>query len=163
MTTYKMSIGPVPYDEPCAQIGVTPNFNDVARSECRAYRAALIAHYGPPPEGAELRIMACAHDFGTYYDLCVSYDCDVAGAAEYAEAVENGLARWEDADFPAPFTYGERSNIVERHFEDTTHLVASVIATLDAAGPTRTVARERLAEIWPEAVEIVEKSRHQDN
>ena len=104
MATQKMNIGPVPYDEACAQLGSTPDFAEVARAECHAYRAALIAHYGCPPEGAELRIIGSPHDFGTYYEVYVVYDAEIDTALDYALIVEQGLARWEDAGFPAPFT-----------------------------------------------------------
>jgi hypothetical protein len=154
MATQKMNIGPVPYDEACAQLGSTPDFAEVARAECRAYRAALIAHYGCPPEEAELRIVGSPHDFGTYYEVYVVYDAEISAAVDYALIVEQGLARWEEADFLAPFTYRDRSSIVERHFESTTQLVAAVIAKLDAAGPEKGEARERLAQTWPDAAAI---------
>ncbi|CCW16955.1 hypothetical protein EBBID32_12940 [Sphingobium indicum BiD32] len=154
MATQKMNIGPVPYDEACAQLGSTPDFAEVARAECHAYRAALIAHYGCPPEGAELRIIGSPHDFGTYYEIYVVYDAEIGTALDYALIVEQGLARWEDAGFPAPFTYGARASTVERHFESLTQLVAAVIASLDAAGAEKAEARERLAQTWPDAAAI---------
>ncbi|RIV84880.1 hypothetical protein D2V17_11470 [Aurantiacibacter xanthus] len=154
MATQKMNIGPVPYDEACAQLGSTPDFAEVARAECHAYRAALIAHYGCPPEGAELRIIGSPHDFGTYYEVYVVYDAEIDTALDYALIVEQGLARWEDAGFPAPFTYGARASTVERHFESLTQLVAAVIAGLDAAGAEKGEGRERLAQTWPDAAAI---------
>lgn len=91
MPTQKLNIGPVPFEENCAQLGSTPDFDEVARFECRAYCAALIAVYGSPPEGARLRVVGASHDFGTYYEAYVFYDTDVKAAVEYALTVEQGL------------------------------------------------------------------------
>lgn len=156
MATQKMNIGPVPYDEDCAQLGRTADFDTVAPEECRAYRAALIAHYGPPPEGARLRVIGNPHDFGTYYEVYVSFDNEDKAAADYALSVEQGLARWEDAGFPAPYSYGSRGDLVDRHFESTNLLIADVITRLRAGDEIMPPALVHLTSYYPAAVVLAD-------
>lgn len=156
MPTQKLNIGPVPFEENCAQLGSTPDFDDVARFECRAYCAALIAVYGSPPEGARLRVVGAPHDFGTYYEAYVFYDTDIQAAVEYALTVEQGLALWEDAGFPAPFTYGARASIVERHFERLTHLIAKVMIELQDREEIMPAALDSLTAQYPNARDLAD-------
>lgn len=157
MATQKLNIGPVPYDEDCAQLGRTPDFDTVARNECNAYRAALIAYYGPPPEGARLRVIGSPHDFGTYYEVYVSFDNDHKAPADYALAVERGLARWEDAGFPAPYSYGGRGDLVDRHFESPNLLIADVIARLRSGDEIMPPALAHLTACYPEAAALADR------
>lgn len=156
MPTHRMNIGPVPYEESCASLGFTPNFPDVARTECRAYRAAMIAAYGPPPEGARLSIASNPHDFGTYYEVELVYEGDIAEAVDYAIIVEQGLARWEDASFSAPYTYGDRGSIVEQHFPSVDHLIAKAIADIRDGRLTEPLMLERLTTSFPEATALAQ-------
>ncbi|RIA46216.1 hypothetical protein DFR49_0749 [Hephaestia caeni] len=156
MATEKLNIGPVPYEESCASLGFTPDFEDVARAECRAYRAALIAYYGVPPEGARLRVVGNPHDFGTYYELYVFYDTEISATVDYAFTVEQGLSLWEQAGFSAPYSYGERGSIVERHFENTDHLIAKAIATLRAGEEIMPPALTHLTTCYPEAAALAD-------
>lgn len=64
---YELSLGPVPGDEDCAQVG-TPDYYDRAGGECRRHIALLRAKFGAEPEGARFRIKCCPHDFGTYLE-----------------------------------------------------------------------------------------------
>ncbi len=45
-------LGSSPAEEDTAQLGRTPDFDRLNRLEVDCYQAALIARYGPPPEGA---------------------------------------------------------------------------------------------------------------
>lgn len=91
-----LSLGPVPYSEPCAQLG-TPNYSDTAWRECQAFVQQLLRQFGEPPSGAKLRISRNPHDFGSYFDVEVRFNPDSVEAVDWAFAVEDGLpARWDE-------------------------------------------------------------------
>ena len=46
-----IDLGGAPANEDCAQLGHTPDFERLNRLEVAAYRAAIIARFGPPPDG----------------------------------------------------------------------------------------------------------------
>ena len=72
MTRHRLlELGAGPANEPCAQLGRTPDFERVNRHELRAFQAAVIAVNGPPPEPLEFAAIANAHDFGTYRTLWI--------------------------------------------------------------------------------------------
>lgn len=96
--------------------------------EIRCYRAALIACHGAPPTGAAFHVERNVHDFGTYRELAVRYDPEAEMAVTWAYAVEEGLARWLDADFPAPVIYDDRGQVDE--FACTDHFDAARRAML---------------------------------
>lgn len=103
---YTIDLSGTPYEEDCAQIGRDPTASARSREEAKAFRAALIALCGPPPEGFDLRITANHHDFGTYYTVelqCPDEDAQVA--RDYEVLVDHGIARWATAMMPAPYTY----------------------------------------------------------
>lgn len=89
-------IGSVPAEESCAQVG-DEDYRRVARIECRAYINLLRRVHGEEPEGAELRLVWCPHDFGSYAEVQCWYDDDSPAARAYAGEVENGLQEWDDA------------------------------------------------------------------
>ncbi len=96
-----------PWDEPCAQIGRDPDAPARSREEALAYRAALIAVFGVPPEGYALAIAAHDHDFGRYTMVRLVCPADSALQDEaYEVSVEQGLAHWHEAVMSAPYTYG---------------------------------------------------------
>jgi hypothetical protein len=91
-----LSLGPVPAEEDCAQVG-TPDYYSRARVECRRHVVLLRRTFGREPEGARFRITSNPHDFGDYLDVVVEYDSRVPGALEYALRVEReGPATWEE-------------------------------------------------------------------
>lgn len=92
-----ISIGPVPSDESCQQVG-TPQYDPVkARQECERYIAAIRSKLGPEPEGARLKITRNPHDFGTYLDVEVFFDDDNEEAHRYAYRCESDApTTWED-------------------------------------------------------------------
>lgn len=107
-------LGSGPYDEPCAQLGHTPNFAAVNRLEVLAYAAALTALHGPPPEGVRLLCRGNPHDFGTYRTLAAVIDDDPPEpetVACYLAKVEEGFARWHEAGFTAPAQYGNHGQL----------------------------------------------------
>lgn len=83
----------VPYDEQCAQIGEL-GYETRARAEGKALIGQLKRlRGGQLPDGLSFRLKACSHDFGTYYQVVVSFDEDDKGACE--------AAFWLDANFPS--------------------------------------------------------------
>lgn len=88
-----LELGSSPVDESCAQLG-EDGYDDRARLECRAYiaqlkRAYSTAHNQELPSGARLRIKSSSHDFGSYFEVAVSFnDADQEGvnAAYWLEA-----------------------------------------------------------------------------
>ena len=103
-TNWTLDLGGAPWNEDCAQIGHTQNFDLVNTAEAMLYRAALIAVAGPPPAGITLRIKANAHDFGTYRTVEASIDDeqDDGSHASYIETLETGFAFWHQAGFAPP-------------------------------------------------------------
>ena len=128
-----IDLGGAPANEDCAQLGHTPDFERLNRLEVAAYRAALIARFGVPPDGCVLKTLTNRHDFGVYYTLGLSVDAGAARrdarVAAYADAVQDGLATWTEACFAAPVRYadGERP-IVERDRIDAI-VTGALIAT----------------------------------
>ena len=49
-----IDLGGAPAEAECAQLGQTANFAAVNSFEVEAYRLAIVARYGPPPEGLSL-------------------------------------------------------------------------------------------------------------
>ena len=80
-----ISIGPVPCEEECEQLG--PDYSvSMARKQCRAYVNQIRRIYGKEPEGAQLIITTNRHDFGNYLDVEVVYENNEG--REYALLVE---------------------------------------------------------------------------
>ena len=93
---HRIEIGPVPAEESCAQVG-SDRYARVWRAECNAYRNQLRRVCGEEPDGASLIITSNSHDFGTYHDVAVSYDCDDREALAYALKVESEApGEWDD-------------------------------------------------------------------
>ena len=91
-----LSIGPVPYEESCQQVGTSSYDPNAARNECRRF-VALLEKKFPPVEGAHLKISSNPHDFGCYYDVEVVFEDTNPAAVDYAFNIEsNTPARWEE-------------------------------------------------------------------
>lgn len=90
-----LSLGPVPAEEDCEQLG--PNYNPgKARSECRRYVELLRKTFGSEPDGARLKITSNPHDFGNYLDVVVEFDPSNKAAVDYAFRIErDSPGRWE--------------------------------------------------------------------
>ncbi|MDF0490432.1 hypothetical protein PX554_20080 [Sphingomonas sp. H39-1-10] len=129
--TSSLIVGPVPYEESCAQLGHTPDFERIARLECTLHRAALVAMFGPPPEGVTIAVRSNPHDFGTYYDLAVRVDDGDPDARAYALRLEDeGPGRWHDAGFTAPVDYGERGAVIHVTHGDLASGIRAAVLTL---------------------------------
>lgn len=102
-----IDLGGAPANEECAQLGLTPDFRAVNRFEVLAYRAAIIAVHGAPPDGCRLAPVTNHHDFGSYCTLGLTVDDDapVGPARAYVDRVEDGLGSWTEAAMAPPVTY----------------------------------------------------------
>lgn len=109
MHMVSFSIGSTPSDEPCAQTGITANWVTLQQLECTVYRAALIARFGVPPEGARLAIKTHNHDFGSYAQVEIVFDRDDPDSVAWFDRAENGLSTWLEANFTAPVDYDDRA------------------------------------------------------
>ena len=92
----ELSIGPVPAEEECEQLG--PNYDEAkARAECKRFIECIRKVCGPEPFGARLIIKGNPHDFGTYLEVNVRYDDNNQVAVEYAFKVESQAPQtWEE-------------------------------------------------------------------
>ena len=106
-----IDLGGAPANEDCAQLGHTPDFDRLNRLEVAAYRAAIIARFGAPPDGCSLVTLTNRHDFGVYYTLGLKIDAGAArrdpAVSAFAEAAQEGLASWIEAGFAAPVRYDD--------------------------------------------------------
>ena len=98
-----LTLGPVPADEPCAQVG-EENYASLARAECRRFIALLRHTFGPEPSGAWLSMKAFDHDFGTYYEVVCYFNNDVQKSIDYALRCER----------EAPTTWGREGDALNR-------------------------------------------------
>jgi hypothetical protein len=88
-------IGSTPACEDCAQVG-KGDYYEKSRIELRAFRNQLIRVFGDPPYGAELRIKAFPHDFGTYHEVVCYFEDSAPESMDYAFRVEgNAPEKWD--------------------------------------------------------------------
>lgn len=132
-----IDIGCAPANEACAQLGQTPDFDRLNLLECAAYRAALIARYGPPPFGCKLIPAVNRHEFGIYHSVAFAIEEAARGHAEverYAAAVEDGLGHWHEAGFAAPVRYDDAVGTADHG--SIAEIILGALTTLrpDAAG-----------------------------
>jgi len=110
---YFVDIGGTPANEPCAQLGQTPNFEILNKLEVLAYKYAIIARYGVPPPGCRLTGLSNRHDFGRYVSLVLHVENELDDQVRaYAETVEEGLSTWLEAGFRAPVEYDDATPTV---------------------------------------------------
>lgn len=114
MTRHRiLELGTGPANEPCAQIGCTPDFAEANTLELLTYKAAIIAVNGEPPLPLGFALVANAHDFGTYRTLwLVATELPLPAEAQaWIDALEEPVS-WIDAGFPSPVTYdGARATL----------------------------------------------------
>lgn len=91
-----LTIGSVPYAEPCAQVG-SEDYARRARAQCKAFIAQLERSFPCPcPDKAWLFIKSNPHDFGTYYEVEVKFDPECEEACDWAYLLEASLPeRWD--------------------------------------------------------------------
>lgn len=89
------SLGPVPSDEECAQVG-RDNYLTQAKSECRRYIDLLEKKF-ELLSGMRFKITRNLHDFGEYLDVVISFDDDNDEQRELACFIEDNLPyTWDD-------------------------------------------------------------------
>lgn len=153
-----IDLGGAPANEDCAQLGQSPDFDTLNTLEVMAYKLAIIARHGMPPEGCKLTVHNNLHDFGCYRTLALRVEDEESEAVgAYAEAVEEGLGSWIEAGFTAPVDYSGRSPVIERR--DTAELVIGALLTT-RPGPDGTfpiadfaILHGNLAAAFPEQAE----------
>ena len=88
-------IGSAPHEEDCVQVG-DPHYYRKMLVECLRFIELLRTMFGPEPEGAELRIKAFEHDFGTYHEVVCWYDTMFPASFAYAQRCEEEMPdTWE--------------------------------------------------------------------
>lgn len=165
--SYAIDLGGAPANEDCAQLGHTPDFERLNRLEVATYRAAIIARFGPPPEGCSLVQLTNRHDYGTYYELGLKVDAAVArrdpAVMAYAEAVQDGLGSWVEAGFAPPVRYGDgEAPVVERATVDEI-VTGAILATRPNADgrfaiPEFETLHGNLAAAYPRSAEAAKRA-----
>ena len=94
-----LTLGPVPAEEECQQVG-TENYDpQKAFDECVRYKKLIREKFGDEPRGADLHIKSFPHDFGSYYEVVCYYDDNYEEAIDYAFACENNSpVTWDDKE-----------------------------------------------------------------
>ncbi|WP_313806612.1 hypothetical protein [Sphingobium sp.] len=161
-----IDLGGAPANEDCAQLGHTPDFERLNRLEVGAYRAAIIARFGPPPEGCALITLTNRHDFGTYRTLGLTVDADAArldpAVAAYSEAVQDGLGSWLEACFAPPVRYEDGGTPrVDRESIDEI-VTGAILATRPGADGRFAIAafeslHRNLAAAYPRSAEAAQR------
>ena len=84
-----IEIGPVPCNEPCAQVG-EENFKANARREMNAYINQLERKFpDASANGVEFVMKWYPHDFGTYGEVCIAFFL----GDEYSEGLAYDIER----------------------------------------------------------------------
>lgn len=88
------SLGPVPYEESCQQVG-TPSYDPVrAKHECNVYKNMLQRLF-PPPEGGSIRVKGFPRDGYTCLELIACFSD--ATSEKWASDLENNASEtWDD-------------------------------------------------------------------
>ena len=91
------SLGPTPAGESCVGIG-DDDYAHKAGSEIRKYRELMKMKFPDTGKyGCEFRRKSFRHDFGTYYELVITFDDSRTESSEYAYFVEGKLPEyWTD-------------------------------------------------------------------
>lgn len=161
-----IDLGGAPANEDCAQLGHTPDFERLNRLEVAACRAAVIARFGPPPDGCALVPVTNRHDFGVYYSLGLKVDAGAyrrdPAVAAYAEAAQDGLGSWVEAGFAAPVRYEDGSApTVDRERIDDIVTGALLATRPDADGrfaiPDFETLHRNLAAAYPASAEAAQR------
>lgn len=96
MSTDLITIGPVPCEENCAQVG-SVDYEDRSRRECLIYQR-MLGRVFPLPADVPVRLVVktFAHELGSYREVCVRYDNDDLRACRYAYRLEaQSPAEWD--------------------------------------------------------------------
>ncbi len=91
-----IDLGPVPVDEPCAQVG-TVHYLAISMRECEVFRR-MLARLFAIPQGLPVQyvIRSHHHDFGIYREVAVRYCDEDPAAVDFAHGVERATPeRWD--------------------------------------------------------------------
>jgi hypothetical protein len=91
-----ITIGPVPTEERCAQVG-QPDYSERSLLENMVFERMLKRTFPLTADvQAQFTIKSSRHDFGSYRDVCIRFDSTDERAVEYAYHVEaNTPAKWD--------------------------------------------------------------------
>lgn len=97
-TRQYIELGSAPHEERCAQVGEA-NYSANSRRECEAFKAQILRSYPiAPGVNAGVTIQVMPHDFGSYREVALAYDCE--GGFEWASRVERDeegkLVNWDE-------------------------------------------------------------------
>ena len=160
-----IDLGGAPANEPCAQLGHTPDFRRINQLEVHAYRAAIQARFGPPPPGCALVTVHNAHDFGVYLTLGLKITAPSGSSEEvdaYATAVEDGLSSWLEAGFAPPVEYDDA--VAYRVRSDIDGIIMGALSTTRPAAdgrfpiPDFAVLHANLARAFPRQAQAFRQS-----
>ncbi len=91
-----LNIEGTPIDEPCAQVG-DPDYYELARAECQAFKDQLIRTFGNPPGNASITVGQNPHDFGTYLDLRLNFNDESEEESDWAYEIEGDTPyNWDE-------------------------------------------------------------------
>lgn len=96
MTDY-IELGSAPCEEDCAQVG-SENYYEKVVEESKRYISLLEKKFGKyRPLNCSFRKKSFPHDFGTYYEVVVTYNSNDEDSVKFAYHVENNLpTTWGD-------------------------------------------------------------------
>lgn len=92
------TLGPVPSDENCAQVG-QDNFSEQSMQECKRYMEMLENKFPAPNDDVfgYFSIKSFPHDFGSYREVVFIYNSDCEDSCDYMLHVEGNLPNtWEE-------------------------------------------------------------------
>lgn len=85
-----IELGPVPAEEPCAQLG-REGYEDQSRDEMRRYATLLGRAFPNRPEGCRFVVKRFNHDFGAYGEVCVTYSDSSVEEVNFAFDCESSV------------------------------------------------------------------------
>lgn len=94
-----LTLGGAPYDEQCVQVTDKADYKPAMRLECARYKTQLEKQFADRPDTVWFVIKTFPHDFGSYSEVCISFDPDNVESTDYAQHVEWYMpATWRDTD-----------------------------------------------------------------
>lgn len=92
-----LELGSVPPNEPCVQLG-SENYEYAVSEELNRYKKLLESKFPNLPEHCKFVRKSNLHDFGTYYEIAITYDDNDKESIDFAFEVESNLpASWDES------------------------------------------------------------------
>lgn len=114
-----ITLGPVPYEEDCAQVGQA-NYSALSAIETRAYCQQLMRLF-TVPDGVSIRTKSFPHEFGNYHEVCVVFDDSYQHQLDFACRVEDSLpAVWDQQARDYITTECEKQGLTHKPFVGVT-------------------------------------------